>query len=194
MILVFTNVKIFRGNQCSFYLTVESCSNIGLLIAICSSRIVTRILGYDAASMSPAYCKIRSFIAQICGLCSLCIICCMTFDQYLTTNYRYNLRQMSTIKLAQRLTFIVICFCFLHSILFLIFSQIQPTMGCTVYNPILKKYFAFFYYPILSNALPLIITITFSLMAYLNVRRIVRMKIPLVRRRLDKQLTAMVLA
>jgi len=67
-------------------------------------------------------------------------------------------------------------------------------MGCTVYNPTLKKYFSFFYYPILSNALPLVITVSFSLLAYRNVRRIVRRQVPIVRRRLDRQLTAMVLA
>jgi len=67
-------------------------------------------------------------------------------------------------------------------------------MGCTVYNPTLKQYFSFFYYPILSTSLPLVITVTFSLLAYRNVRRIVRRQVPLVRRRLDRQLTAMVLA
>jgi len=101
---------------------------------------------------------------------------------------------MSALKLAHRLTIFFICFCFLHSILFLIFVEIQSSMGCTVYNSILKKYLSYFYYPILSNALPLVITVTFSLLAYRNVRRIVRMQVPLVRRRLDRQLTAMVLA
>jgi hypothetical protein len=57
-----------------------------------------------------------------------------------------------------------------------------------------KRYFSFFYYPILSSALPLIVTASFSLMAYRNVRHIIRRQIPIVRRRLDRQLTAMVLA
>jgi hypothetical protein len=63
-----------------------------------------------------------------------------------------------------------------------------------VYNSILKKYLSYFYYPILSSALSLIITVSFSLLAYRNVRRIFRRQVPLVRRRLDRQLTAMVLA
>jgi hypothetical protein len=57
-----------------------------------------------------------------------------------------------------------------------------------------KRYFSFFYYPILSSALPLIVTASFSLMAYHNVRHIIRRQIPVIRRRLDRQLTAMVLA
>jgi hypothetical protein len=101
---------------------------------------------------------------------------------------------MSTLKLAHRLIIFNICFCTLHSTLFLIFTEIQSSLGCTVYNPTLKKYLSFFYYPILSNALPLVITISFSLLAYRNVRRIFRRQVPIVRRRLDHQLTAMVLA
>ncbi len=101
---------------------------------------------------------------------------------------------MSTLKLARRLTFFNVCFVVLHSILFLIFTEIIKGQGCTLYNPILYSYFTFFYYPILSSAIPLLVTVTFSLLAYRNVRRIVRRQIAVVRRRLDHQLTAMVLA
>ena len=45
----------------------------------------------------------------------------------------------------------------------------------------------------LSTALPLLITLGFSTLAYRNVRRIVRRQIPMVRRRLDHQMTALVL-
>lgn len=63
-----------------------------------------------------------------------------------------------------------------------------------VYNSILRKYFSYFYYPILTSSLPLIITSTFSILAYRNVRHVVRRQIPIERRRLDKRLTAMILA
>jgi hypothetical protein len=193
IILVFTNLRLLRGNQCSFYLIIESVSDLGLLIAIYSSRILTNVLGYDPTIVSLPWCKIRAMFAQIFGLWSLFTICCMTFDQYLATNHRYSFRQMSTLKLAHGLTIFNICFCVLHSILYLIFTEIQTSLGCTVYNAILKKYLSFFHIPILSSALPLVITVSFSLLAYRNVRRIVRHQIPLVRRRLESQLTAMVL-
>lgn len=194
LILIFTNVRIFRGNQCSFYLMIESFSNIGLLSSICSSNILARILGYDPVIVSIIWCKIRAYIAQTCGVCSLYIVCSVAFDQYLSTNHRYHFRQFSTMKLANRLTSFIICFWLLHNIVYLVFSQNESIMGCTIYNSILKKYLTFFYYPVLSNALPFIFTITWSLLAYRNVRRIVRRQIPLTRRRLDRQLTAMVLA
>jgi hypothetical protein len=194
IILLFTNVKLFRGNQCSFYMTVESFSNIGLLIAIYLTRYLTIILGYDPLITSLAWCKMRSLMSQVFGLCSLYTICFTTFDQYLSTNHRYSFRQISTLKLAHRLTIFNVSIVILHSILFLIYIEIYAAFGCTVYNLIVKRYFSFFYYPILSSALPLIVTASFSLMAYHNVRHIIRRQMPVIRRRLDRQLTAMVLA
>jgi hypothetical protein len=101
---------------------------------------------------------------------------------------------MSTIKLAYRLTFVNVCFAILHNIPLLILTEIHPIAGCKVYNTILNRYYSFFYYPIVTSALPLIVTITFSSLAYRNVRRIVRRQMPILRRRLDRQLTAMILA
>jgi hypothetical protein len=44
-----------------------------------------------------------------------------------------------------------------------------------------------------AGALPIIIASVFAFLAYRNVRRIVRRQIPIVRRRLDQQMTAMIL-
>ncbi|CAF3182479.1 unnamed protein product [Rotaria sp. Silwood2] len=58
----------------------------------------------------------------------------------------------------------------------------------------MSRYLSCFYYPILSGILPIFIASLFSILAYRNVRRIVRLQMPIVRRQLDQQLTAMVLA
>jgi hypothetical protein len=55
-------------------------------------------------------------------------------------------------------------------------------------------YLTYFYYPILSSFLPLLISVTFSLLAYRNVRRIVRRQVTVVRRRLDREMTALALS
>jgi hypothetical protein len=101
---------------------------------------------------------------------------------------------MSTIKLAYRLTFFTICFAILHNIPLLILTEIHPITGCGVYNVILKNYFSYFYYPVVTSFLPVTVISSFSLLAYRNVRRIIRRQIPIERRRLDRQLTAMILA
>ncbi|CAF3893951.1 unnamed protein product, partial [Adineta steineri] len=55
------------------------------------------------------------------------------------------------------------------------------------------QYSTYFFYPILSGFLPIVIASSFSMLAYRNVRHIVRRQLPIVRRKLDKQITAMVL-
>ncbi|CAF2684068.1 unnamed protein product [Rotaria sp. Silwood2] len=67
-------------------------------------------------------------------------------------------------------------------------------MGCTIYNPTIKRYYSYFYYPVMAGILPLTITLTTSILAYNNVRRIIRRQLPVIRRRLDRQMTAMTLA
>jgi hypothetical protein len=51
----------------------------------------------------------------------------------------------------------------------------------------------FFFYPVLVGLLPIVIASSFSLLAFRNVRRIVRRQVPIERRRFDRQITAMIL-
>jgi hypothetical protein len=73
------------------------------------------------------------------------------------------------------------------------FFEVQPTVGCNILNEIALQYATFFFYPVLAGFLPLTIASLFSLFAFRNVRRIIRRQIPIVRRRLDRQMTAMIL-
>jgi len=194
LVLIFVTLRVFRGNRCAFFLTMESIANIGLLLSNFPSFIYSSTIDQDLASISIIWCKLQSALTQIFGLCSLFTICFLTFDQFMSTNPRPYWRQISTLKLARRFTFFNICFVILHSIPFLAFSQITKTGGCTIKNPILNSYLTFFYCPILSCFISITVCLTFSKFAYCNVRRIVRRQISVVRRRLDHQLTAMVLA
>ena len=194
IILILTTLRVFKRNQSAFYLTVESVSNIGLLIILYLPRIHTAIRGYDLISVSINLCKTRAMLTQIFGLCSLSTVSFLSFDQYLFTNLDYRWREMSTMKLAYISVLTTIGFALLHSTIFFIFTENHQPMGCTVYHPTIKGYLSFFYYPILTSTLPLIVTVGTSLLAYRNVRRIIRRQVPIVRRRLDRQMTAMTLA
>ena len=192
ILLVFTNLKIFRSNQFAFYIKVESLANIGLIL-INSSNIISYILNQELTYVSLVWCKLRITLSQDFGLISLYTICFSAFHQYLSTSYRYSFRQLSTLKLAHRLIIFTVCFWILHNILFLIFNEIYSIFTCTVYNSIVKQYLTFFYYPILNTGIPFVVAGSFSLLAYRNVPRIIRRQIPIVHRRLEQQLTAMVL-
>jgi hypothetical protein len=134
----------------------------------------------------------KIMLDQIIQLLPFPIICFATFDQMLSTSHWYTLRQMSSFKLAQRFIFIVICLAIIHSILSILWFSIVPPIGCLPNNKDLLNYFLFFYYPVLVGILPIFISSLSSLIAFRNVRHIIRRQIPIIRRKLDRQLTAMV--
>ncbi|CAF1086438.1 unnamed protein product [Adineta ricciae] len=192
-ILVFTSFRAFRNNQCALYLIVEALANLFQLAIYFFITLSIIVYGRDPANLSLFWCKLRVLLVVISTLVAFCSICFCTIDQYLSTSHRYFFRQLSTIKLAYILLAIAFVFALLQSILFAVFSDIQGSV-CTVFNPSMAAYISSFYYPVLSGLLPVMITSMFSLLAYRNVRQIVRRQVPIVRRRLDQQLTAMVLA
>ncbi|CAF1398303.1 unnamed protein product [Adineta steineri] len=192
-LLVFTQLKLFRTNRCAFYITIESISNLVYFCFTISVTILTSIYGDAAIGGSNAWCKIKYIVGQICGLTTFYMISFSAVDQFFSTNYRLNLRQMCTLKLGRYFAFIFICFAIIHSITLGSFYDIQPTVGCVISNYVAVQYSTFFFYPILAGLLPIVIASVFSMLAYHNVRHIVRRQLPIVRRKLDKQITAMVL-
>ena len=139
------------------------------------------------------WCKVRYMLPQISALITYYTICFAAADQFFSTNYLLNLRQMCTLKLARCLTITFGCLWIVHSIVFGWFFDIQPSIGCVISNPIWLQYSTYFVYPLLIGFLPIIIASLFNIFAYRNVRRIVRRQLPIIRRRLDQQMTAMVL-
>ncbi|CAF1030214.1 unnamed protein product [Adineta steineri] len=192
-LLVFTQLKLFRTNRCAFYITIESISNFFYQFLSISLTILTSIYGDDATGRSFIWCKLRFILGQTCALTTLYMICFTTIDQFFSTNHRFNLRQMCTLKLGRYVSSMFICFAIIHSIARGSSYNIQPTMGCIISNRIWIRYSTFFYYPILGGFLPIVSASSFSILAYINVRHIVRRQIPIVRRKLDKQITTMVL-
>jgi hypothetical protein len=192
-ILVFTQLKLFRDNRCAFYLTVDSISSLLFQFVSIGVTILTSMYGDDATGRSLIWCKFRYILPQILILTIYYTICLAAADQFCSTNYRVYLRQMCTLKLARCLSFAFVCLWIFHSIVFNFFFNIQPLLGCIISNPILLEYATYFFYPVLTGLLPIIIAFWFSMLAFRNVRRIVRRQMPIVRRRLDRQMTAMVL-
>ncbi|CAF3717482.1 unnamed protein product [Rotaria sordida] len=181
--------KAFRNNQCVLYFVTESISNICQLIIYFVIYVLITLNDIDPGNSTLFWCKFRAMMIALCTVISFSTICFSACDQYLSTNLQFNIRKLSTTKLAQILIFTAIVISILHAIPFAIFLEIRASL-CRVFNPIMSQYLSFFYYPILSGLLPIFIASLFSILAYHNVRRIVRR---IVRRRLDRQLTAMVL-
>ena len=96
-------------------------------------------------------------------------------------------------KLARYVIFIGICLSVSHSVAFGVFFDAKRPSDCAAAYSVLTRYYSYFFYPILTGLLPIVIAGCFSIFAYRNVRRIIRRQIPLLRRRLDRQLTKLVL-
>ncbi|CAF0934616.1 unnamed protein product [Adineta steineri] len=192
-LLVFTQLKLFRTNRCAFYITIESIFNFIYQFVYISLTVLTSIYGDDATGRFLIWCKLRYILPQMCALTTFYMICFTAVDQFFSTNHRLNLRQMCTLKLGRYASFMFICFAIIHSIALGSSYDIQPTLGCTISNYVAVEYSTFFFYSILSGFLPVVIASSFSMLAYHNVRHIVRRQLPIVRRKLDKQITAMVL-
>ncbi|CAF3926179.1 unnamed protein product [Adineta steineri] len=174
-ILVFTTLKLFRNNQCVLYVVTESIANIFQLTTFALLYILPAIHQIDPATSSLFWCKFRGMVISSCTLISFSTICFSASHQYLSTSHHLYLRQLSTIKLARFLICTSIIISILHTIPYSIFLEIRSSV-C-----------------VLSGLLPVLIASVFSFLAYNNVRRIVRRQVPIVRRRLDQQLTAMIL-
>jgi hypothetical protein len=192
-ILVFTQLKLFRANRCALYLTVGSVADIGYIIVLSTSTILQTVIGKDPIGYILVWCRMRSMLLQTGTLTSAFTICFAACDQFFSTSYRFNMRQLCTLKLARCFTYGAGCIWFLHSLIFGLFLDIEPPLGCISMTPALTLYSSSFFYPVLYGPLPLAIASLSSLLAFRNVRRIVRKQVPIVRRRLDQQMTAMVL-
>ena len=193
-LLVLNKHKIFRDNQRIFYFIFESIVNINQLIFYFTTRILYVIFGTNLPKTSPVWCKLSAIVGQTLLLLSICSVCFISFDQFLSTSYILYLRQMSTLKLVRRLIIIAVCLSICLSIPQGLFFEAKLTTACAVYHPMLIHYYSYFFYPLLTGLFPILITSIFSILAYRKVRRLVRPQIPIVRRRLDLQLTAMTLA
>ena len=190
---IFTQLKIFRGQQPTFYLIVASIIDSLQLITSTASRSTSIILGVDPTWTSVSWCKLRGYIAAFSGGTSMYIVCLAAIDQYLSTNAHVRLRQLSHYRSAQYSTLVLVAISLLYSIPFLVFNEISPISGCNTYDVKFNYFYSFVHFSFLAGLLPLFIASLFSLLAFQNVRRIVRRQIPLIRRRLDRQLTAMIL-
>jgi hypothetical protein len=125
-------------------------------------------------------------------------MCLATIDQYLAICHRPRWQRWSNLKTARYLSAVSIIFSLLTAIPCLVYyiQNVSPETGkitCTATDNFFIQLNIYFYRLIISNILPLFITLVFGLLTYKNVKDITYRTVPLVRRELDKQLTAMVL-
>ncbi|UJR19137.1 hypothetical protein I4U23_022267 [Adineta vaga] len=171
-LIVFLTLRTFRESSSAFYLIVMSIVNSGRLLTGLMSYILINGYAIDWTTTSLAYCKIRYFLVLTFAPISCTCLCLSTIDQYFATCSRPRWQHWSNIKLANLTT---------------------GKISCTSTNVIFSQYRTYGINLILIGFLPVSITISFGLFAFRNVKQLAHRALPLVRRELDKQITAMVL-
>jgi hypothetical protein len=172
--------------------------NIGQLLTGLLSRITTNISGIDWTQNSLLYCKFRMYLLVVCTNISMICMCLATVDQYLATCRRPRWQRWSNLKFARCLSTVSVIFSFLVSVPCLVYyiHAVSLATGenmCTATDSFFIQLNIYFYRLMISNILPLFVTLVFGLLTYRHVKEIAYRTVPLVRRELDKQLTVMVL-
>ncbi|CAF1141157.1 unnamed protein product [Rotaria sp. Silwood1] len=197
-IIIFLSLKTFRESSCAFYLTILSIVNIGQLITNLLTRIMITGFNIDWTRNSLFYCKFRTYAFQVTTMISFTCICLATIDQYFATCSRIRWQRWCHIKIAYRIIIFAIFIAIIEqSPCLFLYEHIKISTTniiiCTITNEFFIQFNTYFNYLIIGNILPYLITFSFGLMAYRNIKEINYRTVPLVRRELDKQLTTMVL-
>jgi uncharacterized membrane-anchored protein len=80
-VIIFLSLHTYRESSSAFYLTIVSIVNIGQLLTGLLSRVLINAVGVDWTQTSLAYCKIRNYVFQACGIISPICLCLATIDQ-----------------------------------------------------------------------------------------------------------------
>ena len=188
-IIIFSTTREYRQTVSSFLFLVNSIDSLIHILFSLTLRILSVGFGIDLARKSLIICRMRSYFITTLTLISLSCSSLAAIDQFLFTSRSQKLRELSHMKQAYRVVFIMILLWIAHGIPYLIFYEISSTTGtCINTNSIYANYLtvgAFLFLFII----PVFILIFFGYLSYPNIHRI---RI-LSEQHADRQLTQMML-
>jgi hypothetical protein len=188
-VLVFSTVRTYRTNPCTFYFLIASIYNIAYIAIDLSSRIVSAGYGIDLTRTSISWCKIREFFLVTLSLMTLSCSCLATIDQYFATSQNASLRRFSNIKWAHHIVIIITIIWYLHGIPVLVYYNISPvTMTCVNTNASYAIY-GLIYLLGLVCGIPVLVMVIFGYLTYRNIH-LTRV---LAEQQADRQLVRMIL-
>ena len=124
-IFIFASVRTYRQTPSTFYLLGAVIANfIHLSIAI-TTRIGSVAFDSDLTRSSLAWCKMRQYIIATYPPLGLTCESLAAIDQFLVTSRQAHLRQWSNMKNAYRLVAVWVIIWHIHSIPFLIYTEIR---------------------------------------------------------------------
>jgi hypothetical protein len=178
-ILVFRH-RTLRTNPCAWFFLASS---VGSLIYF-SIGLLTRILSgwnLDYSAYNQVICKIRGFLVYVSAEIIAWFIAMATVNRWLSSSRQAHLRQMDTLKNAQRCTIILLCVSAgLNSPMFYCYDAnlINSTLPC--YLKSLECLYLGSIITAFPNILcPLIVIVLFGLLTVKNIRQFHRQMRPM---------------
>ena len=169
--LVFTQRNL-RTNSCSWFFLISSIFNLISILFGLTTRILS---GWD---MDPTetinwVCKLRSYILFSSRTNAFWLITFATIDRWLSSCTNIHYRQMSTLRNARKISFLLIFICCLiHTEIFYCYEANLPSglLKCYGMNSFCRQLNDTIYIS-LTVLLPLFLMLIFGLLTILNVRQ-----------------------
>jgi len=194
-IIIFLSLKTFRNTSSVVYLVMASFVNIGQLLTGLISRILFNALQTDWTLTSSLYCKFRPYLVHIFAFSSLTCVSLAIIDQFLATSIRPHWQQWSSAKTAYYLSGFSLIFWIIYLCPHLIYYELitgnEPL--CTITDLLYSQYVDNFLVPFVWYIIPFFVSVLFGLLAYRNIKQTAYRTVPLLRRRIDEQLSIMIL-
>ncbi|CAF1067721.1 unnamed protein product [Rotaria sordida] len=172
-IYIFSRKRLQRS-PCFHYVFIASVFDFFNISFSVTTRLMADGFQFDPFTVSSIGCRIRTYIAFVVSFCPMGCRCLAIIDRYLCTSQSIFLRNLSSVKIADRLLFINCSLWFLIGIpMLIVFDSIHVNSNqvtCNTLNKEFTNYFSFFVNPVLYFFIPIIIIIIFSTLTYRNIR------------------------
>ena len=186
-ILIFSCEVNYRRSPCTFYFLIGSIHNLAFILPTSPTRILSAGFGMDFIRTSNSFCKIRQFCLLVFNIISINCSCLAIIDQFLIVSRKLWIRNLSQIKLAYKIVFIIHLIWFCHGIPVLFYQNISPiTNSCMITNWNYSIYIPIYLLTFMC-IIPVSIMCLFAWLTYRNIHQ----TIVLLDKHVDRQLLKM---
>lgn len=188
------NMSVFRQRSlrtspCSLYLFSQSFFDLSHLVNTLFTRILFS-LGVETYTKSDAFCRIRSFIAEVASLCAVSCLCLGAFDRCMSTSRAESLRRWSSHPLAYRTIVVTVMFWSLVNIPQLVFRGLVGS-SCIALSNDFTLYLNYFHTPVFYGLLPISALLYLRRRTMQNIHDIQHAVV--IRRRVERSLNRLLL-
>ena len=175
-LIVFIKFSYYKENPCSLYILSRSFVDLFILIIGLGTRILSESFEIDLTIKNEVWCRIRVPFIYMNTLCSYTFLCLQSIDIYLITSLSIRIRQLSHIRIAKLIIFLIIILWIIEEIPYLFYQKLEFNLKenkwkCFSNNLIYMKYRIYFVYFFLTTILPIVMIVLFDLLTYLNLRK-----------------------